>query len=128
MNRKELESKLSVVTSHLLCEKGHIAFVDVFKELGVLSSKDIELWRMRKVPYLERVIQMNLSKISFVMKTVRRNSKHGKLKESFTFYKSFGKGKKVKLRFSKSGDVNIERVYATHFLKRNEEDVEQNEK
>ena len=37
------------------------------------------------------------------------------LKESFTFYKKYGKGK-VKLRFSKSGQDNIEKIYATHFI------------
>lgn len=117
MNKQLLQSKLSVVTSKLLREKGYIAFVDVFMELGYLDPKEYENWRMKRVPYLERIININLSKISFVMKTVRKNCRNGNCRESLTAYTSWGKGKKVKLRFSKSGEEAIERTYATHFLK-----------
>jgi hypothetical protein len=46
------------------------------------------------------------------------------LKESFTYYKRWGsKGKDtVKLRFSKSGNETVEKIYATHFVK-NKEDI-----
>lgn len=117
MNRQQLETKLSSVTTKLLQEKGHIAFVDVFMELGTLDPKEYENWRMRRVPYLEKVITMNLSKISFVIKTVRKNCRNGKCRESWTGYKSWGKAQKVALRFSRSGEASIERTYATHFLK-----------
>jgi len=116
MNRQDLDKKLSPLTSKLLNEKGYIAMVDVFLGLGFLSKKDLESWRMKRIPYLERCIQVNLGKISFIVKTVRKNCINGKLKESFTAYKSWGKGKKKNLRFSKSGDKNIERAYSTHYL------------
>ena len=118
MNRKELEKKLGSVTSELLKEKGYIAFVDVFMKLGYLDLKDYEAWRMRKIPFLEKVIRVKLTKINFIMKTVKRNSQNGKLKESWTGYKSWGKKRKVVLRFSKTGNKNIEKAYATHFLLR----------
>ena len=54
------------------------------------------------------------------MKTVQKNSLNGKLKPSWTGYKSWGKGNKIFLRFSKSGKVNIEKLYATHFVKQKE--------
>ena len=117
MNRKELEKKLSPLTSKLLKEKGYIAPVDVFIGLGYLTVKDFEEWRMKRVPYLERCIKVNLGKISFIMKTLRNNCKQGNLRESYTSYKSWGKGKKVTLRFSKTGDGNIEKAYCTHYLK-----------
>ena len=125
MNRKQLESKLGVVTSGLLREKGYIAFVDVFMRLGYLDPKDYENWRMKRVPCLERVITVNLSKINFIMKTVRRNCRNGNLKENWTGYKSWGKGKKIWLRFSKSGEDSIEKTYATHFLKSKRKKAEQ---
>ena len=117
MNRQLLQAELSVVTSKLFREKGYIAFVDVFMELGYLDPKEYENWRMKRVPYLERVITTNLNKISFIMKTVRKNCRNGDCKESWTGYRSWGKGRKVTLRFSKSGEEAIERTYATHFLK-----------
>lgn len=117
MNRKELHKKLSAVTSELIREKGYICFVDVFMNLGYLDFKDYELWRMKKIPYLEKVIKVNLMQINFIMRSVQKNSINGKLEQSWTVYKSWGKGKKVFLRFSKSGEENIEKLYATHFLK-----------
>ena len=117
MNRRELEKKLSPITSRLLTDKGYISLVDVFVSLGYLTEKDIEAWRMRKIPYLEKCIKVNLSKASSVVKTVRSNCINGKLKERFTAYKSWGKGQKTILRFSKSGQPNIEKAYATHFIK-----------
>ena len=117
MNRSELEKKLNTNTSKLLTEKGYICLIDVFIDLGYLAEKDVESWRMKRIPYLEKCIKVNLGKISFIVKTVRSNCVKGKLKESYTSYKSWGKGKKVTLQFSKTGQPNIEKTYATHFIK-----------
>ena len=116
-HRRDLERALSRVTSELLKEKGYLCFVDIFMRLGCLSQSDYENWRFKRVPYLERVLTLNLSTINFLMKTVRRNSLNGHLKPSMTVYKSWGKSKKVFLQFSKSGDPTIETAYATHYVK-----------
>jgi hypothetical protein len=92
-------------------------------KLGYLDPKDYENWRMKRVPYLERVIKINLGKINFIMKTVRRNCQNGNLNPSSTGYKSWGKGNKINLRFSKSGDPNIEKTYSTHFVKKKQRDI-----
>jgi len=126
MNRKDLHRKLSILTSDLIYEKGYISFIDVFNKLGYLDIKDYELWRMKKIPCLEKTIKINVSKINFIMKTIQKNSLNGKLKPSWTEYKSWGNGKKVFLRFSKSGEENIEKLYATHFVKRKEKIVSNN--
>jgi hypothetical protein len=39
------------------------------------------------------------------------------LKESYTAYMSWGKGPKRSLRFSKSGDSQVERHYSTRYVK-----------
>ena len=117
MNRTDLLKKAKIAADELLKEKGYIAFIDVFMKLGYLDHKDYENWRMKRIPYLERVIKINLSKINLIMKEIRKNSMRGNLKLSWTAYNSWGKGKKTRLRFSKSGKENIEKVYATHFVK-----------
>jgi len=117
MNRTEIQTKLSAVTSTLLREKGHISPVDVFLRLGCLDPKDHEAWRHGRVPHLESVIQGNLGKINFIMTELRRNSLTGGLKPSWAAYRSWGKrGGKV-LRFSKFGVPQIEVAYATHYVK-----------
>ncbi len=119
MNQQELATKLSTIASDLLRTKGYISFVDVFIQLGYLDPADYEKWRRKRAPCLERLIKVNLNKINFIMKTVRKNCRNGGLKESRTDYRSWGKGAKTTLRFSKSGEEAIERTYATHFLKPN---------
>jgi hypothetical protein len=87
-NRRDLERALSPITSELLKEKGYVCFVDIFMRLGSLSPSDYASWRMKRVPYLERVLRLNLQTINFVMKIVRRNSLNGHLNPCMTVYKS----------------------------------------
>src|SRR6266403_6094023 len=116
-NRQGRERALSTITSELLKEKGYLCFVDVFMKLGYLSKSDYENWRFKRVSPLERVLHVNLSRIHFIMKTVRRNSLNGHLKPSMTVYKSWGNCQKTLLQFSKSGDPSIEAAYATHVVR-----------
>jgi hypothetical protein len=44
------------------------------------------------------------------------------LKPSWTAYNKWGKGNKTRLRFSKSGDENIEKLYATHYVSQQKTD------
>jgi hypothetical protein len=115
-NRNDLISQMNTASSELLREKGYISFVDLLLRMGKLTQQDYEAWRNRKVPYLEKVITINLSKICMLLRALHTNSDNGGLRPSHTAYLSWGKGKKVPLRFSKSGDPNLERVWATHFL------------
>jgi len=117
MNNNALEKQLSGAATSLLREKGYISMIDVFVRLGYLAEKDVEAWRMKRIPCLEKCIHVNLSKISFIMKTVRKQCMHGHLRGSHTVYLSWGKGPKLALQFSKSGQAHIETAYATHFLK-----------
>lgn len=117
MNRTEIQGRLGAVTSELLREKGFISPVDVFLRLGCLDPKDHEAWRLGRVPCLERVIKGNLSRINFIMATLRRNSLRGGLRASVTGYRAWGKKGGWTLRFSKSGAPHLEAAYATHFVK-----------
>ena len=127
MNDKELKQKVNTAIYTLLKEKGFVAPVDVLMTVGVLSSTDYERWRRGEVDYLERVCKINLSKLSKINSEIRAYAKRNNLKVSWTFYnqwksgKSKSKGKSAtkarKLRFSKSGNENIETQYATHYIR-----------
>ena len=60
MNRRDLTRNLGRITSELLREKGYISFVDVFTKLEYLNNEDIENWRRRRVPYLEKQHQCRI--------------------------------------------------------------------
>ncbi len=116
MNRVELRQQAIEAAARCLEAKGYISLVDVFVDLGKLSRADYERWRLRQVPYLEKVLQSNLARINVIIRAVQENSRRGKLRASWTAYMSWGKGKRQPLRFSKSGHPDLERTYATHYL------------
>jgi hypothetical protein len=101
----------------LIKNKGIASPVEVLIEIGVLSKEDCEKWRFGKIDYLERVCKINLSKLSSINHEIRAFARKNDLKPSWTYYKRWGcKGKTIKLRFSKSGDEEIEKLYATHYI------------
>ena len=93
-----------------------VAPVDVFVQLDLLSASDLEAWRFGRVPYLEKVIRCNLEKASRILRLLRLHAHDLNMRPSQTYYKKWGKGQKIPLRFSKSADRNIEEAYARHFL------------
>ena len=98
--------------------KGNVvAPVDVLVSLGLLRSEQLGDWRWGRVTYLERVITGNLSRVSRVLRFLRFHAHDLNLKPSFTVYNRHGKGPKQRLRFSKTGDPNIETAYATHLVR-----------
>ena len=85
--------------------------------MGKLTKADYEAWRRRKVPFLEQVISVNLTKVNHLLRTLHEHEKKGGLRAGKTAYVSWGKGARAPLRFSKSGDLGIEEAYSTHFLR-----------
>lgn len=117
LNRKDLIEQMNEASSVVLRENGFIAFIDVLIQMEKLTEGDYEAWRLGKVQCLEEVISVNLAKVNHMLQTLHRNCRNGNLRPSRTAYVSWGKGPKRPLKFSKSGDPNIEEAYATHFLR-----------
>lgn len=88
------------------------------------SQKKYENWRFGRVTYLESVCTVNLRTLSTILHQMRVYAKKTGLKPSFCYYKQWGtkkrdgQGKKkiIPLRFSKSGNLDVEKWYATHFV------------
>ena len=116
MNKNEIRVKVQSAMHGLIREKGSASSVDVLITIGVLSKDDYEGWRNGKVDYLEHVCKVSLGKLSSINREIRAYAKQHNLKPSYTDYRKWGKGEKTKLRFSKSGDNNIEKLYATHYV------------
>ena len=100
-----------------LLERGNaVAPVDVLVAMGLLRSDHLEAWRLGQVPYLEKVIAANLSRLSRMLRILRFHAHDLNLEPSATAYMRRGKRPRQKLRFTKSGDPRIEAAYATHFV------------
>ena len=119
MNSIELENEVKNLVYTLRYKKGLVCTVDILIKLNYLSKKDYENWRFGKVDYLEKVCNVNLSKLTLINKTIRKIATDLKLDKSWTGYNQYGKGVKHRLKFSKSGNINIEEEYATHYIDKN---------
>lgn len=109
---------------HQCQKRGYATPVDVLMEIGALSKKKYEDWRFGKVTYLESVCTVNLRTLSTILHQMRVYAKKTGLKPSFCYYKQWGTKKRdgqgekkiIPLQFSKSGNPDVEKWYATHFV------------
>jgi hypothetical protein len=101
----------------ILAQGDVVAPVDVFVRMELLSEADVESWRFGRVPYLEKVIRCNLSKISRILRILRMHVHDLDMIPSHTAYVKWGKGPRIPLRFSKTGEPKLEEAYSRHFLK-----------
>lgn len=117
MNRKKIEKRVYGHGPTHIYQKGYVSPIDLFLAMGWLTYQKVEQWRFSKIPYLERVTSVNLAKLNVALKVLRKFAREQKLKPSITVYKSWGKGKKRTLQFSKSGQPHMEKLYATHYVR-----------
>ena len=99
----------------LLARADVVAPTDILIEMGNLSKKNHEVWRKGQVPYLERVFEGSLSKANRILRIIGFHVHDLNMVSRQTVHHQWGKGKKRILRFSKSGDANIERAYSRHY-------------
>lgn len=114
-SRQRLHDRVEAAAAAALAATGFVTPIDVLIGLEWLKPDDVERWRKRQIPYLERVIQANLSRITDAMKDFRTWATHKGLKPSETVYK----GRRTvnpPIRFSKSGHPTIEKLYRTHWV------------
>jgi hypothetical protein len=100
----------------LLARGKVVAPIDVFVGIGLLDPATVEDWRFGRVPYLERVIKCNLTKVSRALRILRYHAHDLKLVPSTTAYMRWGKGPKQRLRFTKTGDHMLEEAYSRHYV------------
>lgn len=100
----------------ILKEGKVVAPVEVLIRMDILRRQDFEDWRAGRVPYLERVIAGSLARLSRLLRILRFHAHDLNLKPSWTAYMARGKGRKQRLRFTKTGDEGLEKAYATHLV------------
>ncbi len=93
-----------------------VAPVDVLVKMDILAPKDLEDWRFGRVLYLERVIHGSLSRLSRLLRILGFHCHDLNLTASQTAYVKWGKGRRTPLRFTKTGEERLEKVYARHFV------------
>jgi hypothetical protein len=108
--------RVAQAVEELLAKGNLVAPVDVLVHMKLLQPKHLEDWRRGRVPYLEEVIDCNLNRLSKLLRILRFHAHDMKLVPSATTYMRWGKGPKQRLRFTKTGDPQLEEAYARHFV------------
>jgi len=111
-----LYPKIVAAVAKILATSKSVAPIDVLVGMGLLEKDKLEDWRFGRVPYLEKVISGNLTKLSRLLRILRFHGHDLHLGPSLTVYVRWGKGPKTPLRFTKTGDQPLERAYATHLV------------
>lgn len=119
-NRNDLAGEVGNSMYHQVNNTGYATAVQTLMDLQILSKEDYERWRNGQVPYLEKVCKINLKKLASILDEMKRYAAKSDLKPSFTFYKQWGRKNKeaVKLRFTKTGNEYMEKLYSTHYVKK----------
>jgi len=113
-------SRIVLAVSAILATGKVVAPIDVLVGMGLLKPEDVEDWRFGRIPYLERVIYCNLTKVGRILRILQMHAYELNLVPSRTAYVRWGrKGHRAPLRFSKTGDLKIEEAYGRHFMRPN---------
>jgi hypothetical protein len=114
-NRRKLEARVVRAAEAALSTQGYASAIDVLTGIGWLHPSHVKAWRIGRIPYLERAVPANLSRISEAMRLFRAWASRRRLLQSENAYlaRTPDRGE---LRFSASGDPTIERAYRTHFV------------
>lgn len=93
-----------------------VAPIDVLVRMSLVSPERVEDWRHRRVPYLEKVTNCNLTRLSRLLRILRFHAHDLNLVPSKTVYTSWGRGRRQILRFTKTGDARVEEAYSRCFV------------
>lgn len=110
-----IERRVNEAISAAIKHHKYVSAIDVLLGMDLLTHEKVEAWRKGQVPYLERVVTAGLGTITRAMRFFHQQARRGGLTPSETVYLRRGSGKRP-LRFSKSGNPNIEKAYRTHFV------------
>jgi hypothetical protein len=114
-NQAKLRRAIATAGSAAVAKNGYVTTIDALLSTGWLRPEKVEDWRRGRVPYLEQVTVASLPKITTAMRVFRSWAESAGLRPSETVYVSWTKDRR-RLRFSKSGNPDIERAYRTHWL------------
>ncbi|MDA8313169.1 MAG: DUF2293 domain-containing protein [Actinomycetota bacterium] len=111
----KLQQRVVRAAEAALAERQFVSAIDVLVGIGWLAPSSVEQWRQGRVEYLEGEAQVNLAKLSAAMKLFRTWATGRGLVQSETVYVARTRDRRT-LRFSRSGDADLERAYRTHWV------------
>lgn len=109
------QARIAVVADRALSTRQVVTPLDVLVGIGWLPAAQVEAWRRGRVPYLERVADVNLARLSTGLRLLGDWAQRHHLTPSETVYVAWTRDRH-RLRFTKTGDAHLERVWRTHWI------------
>ncbi len=113
--KSELGQRVARAAEEALAQRQFVAVVDVLMGLGWLQERRVHQWRQGRVEHLEEVVDANLEQISAAMSEFSQWAQERGLTPSETAHLTRSRERRP-LRFSKSGDPEIEVAYRTDWV------------
>jgi hypothetical protein len=114
-NDEKLRRRVISVAEAALGRSGYVSALEVLAGLGWLPESSERAWRQGRIPNLEGALAVNPSKISEATRFLRGWALERGLRPSETAYIARTRDRRP-LRFSATGDKDIERAYRTHWV------------
>jgi hypothetical protein len=108
--------RVATVVASILKDSKVVTPVAAMVGMGWLSTDDLHAWEAGKVPYLERVTRCNLTTLARFLRILGFHCYDLKLIATPTVYSGNARASRGPLRFTKTGEVKLEKVYARHFV------------
>ena len=89
-------ARMAAAVDAILRDEKVVAPVDVLIRMSLLTRANLEDWRFGRVPFLERVIQCNLTRLSRLLRVFRFHAHDLNLKPSSTAYMRWGKARRIR--------------------------------
>jgi len=114
-NREKLADRIVRAAETALAAQHYVSPIDVLVGIGWVDRGTVDRWRRGQIECLEAAIQTNLARITEAMKLFRAWATARDLLASETDYVA-RTPQRQRLRFSRSGNPTIERLYRTHWV------------
>jgi len=114
-NSKQLSDRVIKAAEIALASQKYVSPLNVLVGIGWLDPGTVRRWQQGQIDYLEMAIRTNLPRISEAMKLFRSWAAAQGLTASETHYIARTPSRET-LRFSKSGNPAIEKLYRTHWI------------
>jgi hypothetical protein len=118
-----LYPRIVLVVARLLSAANVVSPVDVVVGMGLLAPSRLDDWRKGLVPYLEQVVDCNLTKLSRLLRILRFHAHDLNLVPTLTPYFRAGKGPRQPLRFTRTGVARLEEAWSRHFKELRDEET-----
>ncbi len=114
-NRSPLPDRIAEAAEACLAAQDYVAPIDVLARIGWLAPSSASQWRQGRIECLEEAIQTPAPRISQAMAILQTWAAGKGLAASETDYVARSPQREA-LRFTRGGDLAMERVYRTHWV------------